>query len=263
MPDITLAPQGLRGLSIMVTRPAHQAATFCAMLQNAGAQPLLCPAMRICEPADRSSLLKATEQLDDYDILMFNSPNAAERGIEFIHRARRLPQRALLAAIGSKTAQAIEQYGYRVAAYPSAGFDSESFLALPEVADVRGKRVAIFRGQSGRMLLAETLRQRGAEVEFITTYERHGPDSQQAAKIRETLLRGVHAVTVTSSEMLRSLVACLDPPALEALKRSTLITGHPRISAKAQQLQLPMPLTAADPSDESMFSALLKWAAER
>lgn len=253
----------LRGLTIMVTRPAHQAAAFCALLEQEEAVALRCPALRISEPADRRSLLDAVERLDAFDILMFNSPNAAERGIQYIHAHRRLPERALIAAIGSKTAQAIERYGYSVAVCPASGFDSEAFLMLPEVADVRGKQVAIFRGQSGRMLLAETLRQRGAEVEFITTYQRLGPDPEQAAALRAALRQGVDAVTVTSSEMLSNLVACLDPPALEQLRRTTLITGHPRISATARQLGLPDPLTAADPTDASMLAAVLDWAATR
>lgn len=263
MPSPVSTPKRLRGLTIMVTRPAHQAAGFCTLLEQEGAIALRCPALRICEPADLRSLQQALERLDEFDILMFNSPNAAERGLGFIHAHRRLPERVLIAAIGSATAQALERHGYAVAVCPATGFDSETFLALPEVATVHGKRVAIFRGQSGRMLLAETLRQRGAEVEFVTTYQRLGPDPEQAAALRAALRQGVDAVTVTSSEMLSNLVASLDPPALAQLQRTPLITGHPRISATAGQLGLPAPLTAADPTDQAMLAAVLQWAAGR
>lgn len=253
----------LHGLAIMVTRPAHQAAAFSAMLEQAGAAVAQCPAIRISAPADTAALADLVARLDDFDILMFNSPNAADYGIGFIHRRRRLPARAQIAAIGVKTAQAIERHGYAVHASPPAHFDSEAFLELPLAAGVRGKRVAIFRGQSGRMLLGETLRQRGAEVEFVTTYQRCGPSAVQANHIRAALRQGVDAVTVTSSEMLVNLVDCLDRPTRALLDRTTLISGHERISATARQLGLPAPITAADPTDESMLTAVLQWAAAR
>ena len=253
----------LRGLTVLVTRPAHQAAAFCAMLERRGAVALSRPALRICEPADLGELERAVARLDAFDLLMFNRPTAATPAIEFINARRRLPEQVLIAAIGRATAAAIERYGYRVDVCPASGFDSEALLALPEVAEVRGKRVAIFRGQDGRMLLAETLRQRGAEVEFVTTYRRCGPSPEQAKALSAALRQGVDVVTVASSETLRHLVACLDPEARAQLEHACLITGHPRISATARELGLPEPYTAADPTDASMLAAVLAWAQRR
>ena len=45
-----------------------------------------------------------------------------------------------------------------------AGASSEDILLLDELADISGSKVAIVRGIGGRELLAESLRQRGAEV---------------------------------------------------------------------------------------------------
>jgi uroporphyrinogen-III synthase len=58
-----------------------------------------------------------------------------------------------------------------------AAFDSESVLALPafQAPAVAGRRVLILRGDGGRDLLGDTLRARGAEVEYLTCYHRNGP----------------------------------------------------------------------------------------
>jgi len=252
----------LHGLRIIVTRPAHQAESFCALLERAGAEPLRCPVIRISSPADGSELQRLAARLGNIDLLIFNSPNAVEYGIAAIHGLRqRIPPQTLIGAIGTKTAQALERHGYRADVCPATGFDSEAFLALPAVQAMQGKRVAIVRGQDGRMLLGRTLRARGAEVVYVQAYQRNGPDAEQAAALRQALRDGVDAVAVTSSEALENLTNSLDAPARAGLERATLLVGHPRIAEAARRLGLPPPVVAADPTDEAMYAALADWAA--
>lgn len=248
----------LRGRTILVTRPAHQAENFSTLLAQAGAEVIRCPAIRISEPADPSGLKALVEQLDAFDFLMFNSPNAANCGIAFIHAHRRIPARMTIGAIGAKTATAVAAWGYTVHVSPPADFDSEAFLRLPLVSSMRGKRVAILRGQDGRMLLGETLRQRGARVDFVETYQRLPPSPEQAEQIREALQRDLDAIAITSSEALNNLAGCLDPQSRDRLAETLLIVGHPRIDTAAHSLGLNTTITAADPSDESMFAAIAR-----
>lgn len=247
---------GLQERTIMVTRPAHQAENFCTLLTRAGAKVIRCPAIRIDEPADPSGLQALVDQLDAFDFLMFNSPNAANRGIAFIHAHRRIPVHMTIGAIGAKTAAAVTGWGYAVHVSPPADFDSEAFLRLPHVSEMRGKRVAILRGQDGRMLLGETLRQRGARVDFVEAYQRLPPSPDQAEQIRAALRHNLDAIAITSSEALINLVGCLDPQSLDRLAETLLVVGHPRIDATARSLGLTVTLAAADPSDESMFAAI-------
>lgn len=247
----------LQNRTIMVTRPAHQADNFCALLARSGAMAIRCPAMQITDPADTSSLTALIDQLDAYDFLMFNSPNAASRGIAFIHKHRRIPDHVTIGAIGTKTANVVRARGYDVQVSPAADFDSESFLRIADVWDMRNKRVAILRGQTGRLLLGETLRRRGALVDFVTTYQRLPPSPEQAETIRQGLRRSPDAITITSSETMTNLAACLDGQDFQRLAESLLIVGHPRIRATAERLGLNNTFTAADPSDESMFAAIV------
>lgn len=249
---------GLQDRTIMVTRPAHQAENFCTLLARAGAEVVRCPAIRIDEPADLSGLQALVDQLDAFDFLMFNSPNAANCGIAFIHAHRRIPARMTIGAIGAKTAAAVAAWGYAVHVSPPADFDSEAFLRLPHVSEMRGKRVAILRGQDGRMLLGETLRQRGAQVDFVEAYQRLPPSPDQAEQIRTALRHSLDAIAITSSEALINLVGCLDRQSLNRLTQTLLIVGHPRIDATARRLGLTATVTAADPSDESMFAAIVE-----
>jgi uroporphyrinogen-III synthase len=78
-----------------------------------------------------------------------------------------------IAAIGKATSEALECAGIPVDLTPEDP-SSEDLLCLPELQSpsLKGKTVTIFRGKSGRTLLDETLKQRGALVKEIVLYER-------------------------------------------------------------------------------------------
>ena len=122
------------------------------------------------------------------------------------------PAGLLPAAVGQGTVKALAAHGVAGCVAPRERFDSEALLALPELAAARvaGKRVAIFRGDGGRELLAETLRARGAAVDCVTCYRRSGPADGVAPLLAAWRAGKLDALTVSSSEGLRYLVDLLD-----------------------------------------------------
>jgi uroporphyrinogen-III synthase len=130
--------------------------------------------------------------------------------------------------------------------------DSEGLLALPELQNVGGWRVLIFRGDGGRELLGDTLKARGAAVEYVTCYHRSKP--QQSAG--ELLAMQPDAITVTSSEALNHLSQMQDGV---PLRDTPLFVPHPRIAELARaQGWSQVHLTTA--GDDGLLSGLLEWA---
>ncbi|MDN5851122.1 MAG: uroporphyrinogen-III synthase [Nitrococcus sp.] len=249
---------------IVVTRPAHQAEPFCRLLERAGANALRCPLLVISPRPNTRSLLRLIEEIDSFDLLLFNSPNAVNFGIAQLASRCNLRGRAKIAAIGAKTAQAITGLGYQVDICPETGFDSESLLQLPILQDVSGMRIAILRGSGGRDLTESVLRSRGAQVIHVKVYDRLPPSKDQFEQIEALLLhKGFDAVTITSGEAFLALWSGSDSKLRHLLNQSAFIVGSRRIADMAQTEGLRSLIAVADdPSDESMFSALIEWSAQ-
>ena len=164
----------LAGVGILVTRPARQAAGLAQKLAVLGATPIVFPAIVILPPADRAPLDRAHAALDRYDIAIFVSANAVEYGVP---APGAWPATLRAFAPGPGTAEALAAVGHPRRAIPATTFDSEGLLALPELRSRAGKRVVIFRGDGGRDHLGDTLRARGARVDYVDCYRRAAPQS--------------------------------------------------------------------------------------
>lgn len=159
-------------MRILVTRPAGQQQPLMDALQAAGHDPVHCPALLI-EPlpvgADTRRLLM---DLDLYHAVFFASANAARLALTAM--ADLWPQWPVgvhWLAVGRATAAELARWQLQPEV-PADGFNSEAVLALPCLQDLAEKKVLICRGSSGRELLADTLKARGADVQALSFYRR-------------------------------------------------------------------------------------------
>jgi len=251
------APAGpLAGFGILVTRPARQAGGFAQKLAALGATPVIFPAIAILPPEDPAPLARTHDALATYDIAVFVSANAVEYGAP---DPSRWPARLTAFAPGPGTAEALAAVGIAGARIPATTFDSEGLLALPELAAVNGKRVVIFRGDGGREHLGDTLRTRGAIVDYVGCYRRAAPASG-ATGLADAFRDGrIDAVTITSSEGLDNLWALADDTLRAAWRARPTFAPHPRIAARARALGLAALGTAG--GDAGLIAGLLEWAA--
>jgi uroporphyrinogen-III synthase len=246
----------LAGITVVVTRPAHQAGRFLAMLQEAGASAILLPAIDIepivLDPGTRARLVP-----DTFDWTIYTSANAVEYSLQQLPR----PVRTRVAAIGRATARALEGQGVSVDAVPSGAPDSEGLLALESFADLRGRRILILKGAGGRTLLREELARRGAEVALGEVYRRR-PAVAEPAALDAVGLAGASSwtvVAVTSSEVLRALLEMAPDHRLPRLRDSALLVPGERVAAAARELGWRGPLIVAQSAEDSaMFAALAR-----
>ncbi|MDD2776691.1 MAG: uroporphyrinogen-III synthase [Gallionella sp.] len=241
----------LKGLRILVTRPSHQAGGLTQGILAAGGEPVLFPLLEISPVADTAALHAQISQLADYQLAIFISPNAVEQGVAAIRKVGLKPS-CKIATVGQGSAQALRALGFVDILVPCERFDSEGLLALPELQDVAGWRVMIFRGDGGRALLGDTLKARGAIVDYATCYQRSIPLPTAIDWHR------LDAITITSSEALtylRQLVA-------DAQLNIPLFVLHSRIADLARE-QGWQHIITTESGDAGLLAALDKWATQQ
>ena len=258
MSDVERAP--LAGLGIVVTRPAQQAAHLAQLIAADGGRPILFPTIEIVAPDDSRPLIALIDRLDEFDLAIFISPSAASMALTLIKARRELPPRLKLAAIGDGGVRALGSFGVSGVIAPVARFDSEALLELPELHDVAGRRVVIFRGDGGRALLGDTLAARGAQIEYAECYRRARSRADPGPLLDAWRRNELNAIIVTSSEALQNLFELVGGTGQPWLKKTPLFVPHPRIERSARELGAAT-VTLTAQGDAGLVRGLTDWFA--
>lgn len=243
------------GLHIAVTRPREQAIKLARGIETLGGICILFPLLEISPLAEKHALYALAARLHKFQLAIFISPNAVRYGMEAILDAGGLPASLQIATVGQSSARALHAYGIKQVIAPQFRFDSEALLSLPELREVNGKHVVIFRGDKGRELLGDTLKQRGATVEYATCYHRSKPQHGLA----DLLAIRPDALTVSSSEALENLREMANKHDWELLLSIPLFVSHERIAVAARTLGWQNIATAGG-GDGDLLSELVVWA---
>jgi uroporphyrinogen-III synthase len=245
----------LAGRHVVVTRPAGQAAHFATALSGAGAIPVLYPVLEIRDIEDVAPVLDAAIRLDSFDLAVFVSPNAIEKALALILARRSWPAGLRVAALGKSSEHALAAHGIRDVISPPLRFDSEALLELPELIDIQGRHVIIFRGDGGREVLGDTLKARGATIEYVTCYRRARPQIDPAPLLKLWELGRLDAVTLTSSEGLRNFFDMVGRLGQAWLRKTPAFVPHVRIAGQARDLGLDRVIPTG-PGDDGLMAGL-------
>lgn len=250
-----MSASALAGRRVVVTRPAGQSAHLAALVRAAGGEPVLFPALEIMDAADLQPVVALVDRLDAFDLAIFVSANAVDKALALVRARRAWPAGLRVATVGGGSERALKRHGFAAVIAPSARFDSEALLDLPELKNVAAKRVVIFRGDTGRELLGDTLVARGATVEYAECYRRSRPDADAAPLHALWEKHELDAFTVTSSEGLANLHDMLGEAGRQCLRQTPLFAPHERIAAAARALGV-QTVVLTGPGDEGLVAGL-------
>jgi uroporphyrinogen III methyltransferase/synthase len=224
----------LFGRRMVVTRAREQASEFKTILTELGAHCIEFPTIAIEPPPSWEPLDAAINALATYDWVIFTSVN----GVSFFMERLRLAGRdardlhgARLAAIGPRTAEALERCGLRPDLVPEE-YRAESILAGLSVEELKGKRILLPRAMAARDILPETLRQWGAQVEVVAAYRTVLP-RERSTEMMERLRAGeIDCLTVTSSSTDSNFFSLFEQGAVLPLLQQVCIACIGPITAR-------------------------------
>lgn len=207
----------LGGRQFLITRPKQNGSRLADALRGLGAQVLELPAIRTEAIHPNEELKTALEVFGTCGKeawLVFTSPIGVEVFFEQLMqqktdiRTLMLREAELkLAAIGSATEKALQQYGLYADVVPEV-FDAGSLGARLAETAAPGSEITIVRASAGSEFLIPPLVEAGLIVKDIPLYQTH---YEMHEPIRERIAEGIEngevdAVTFTSASTVRGFV---------------------------------------------------------
>jgi uroporphyrinogen-III synthase len=223
---------------LIVTRPLAQALPWVRELQARGHAAQALPLIGIAPVVDPAPVQAAWQGLTQYQLLMFVSANAVLQFFAWRPAGGEWPGDVRAGATGPGTSAALLDSGVPASCIvqpaPDARvLDSEALWVQLQHDDWAGRRVLVVRGEDGRDWLADTLRERGALLDFVAAYQRVVPTLAAAERALLALALADptrHLWLFSSSQAvghLRQLASGAD------WRHSASLASHPRIAQAA------------------------------
>lgn len=234
----------LSGKTILITRPARQAALLAEKIRACGGNSIIFPTLEIVP-------LLNLPPLPSSDIAIFVSANAVE------HAPRFSPENfstRIVIAVGTGTARALGKKGVKTD-YAPAPQNTEGILALPILQSISAKKIVIFCGENSRPLLKQTLQSRGAFVTEAVCYRRQCPTVSRAM-LKNLQKSAIHCIISTSSESLTNLVRLYIPCTPDELFSIPLLVISPAMADQAEQLGFQTILLSSGAGEQAICAAL-------
>ena len=253
----------LAGKTVVVTRPAQQAASLADPLAALGADIILAPTIRIVPRALDDEVVRIVlNELPEYGLILFTSASSVDVFLGYLAELG-LPVTAMagarVAAIGPATRAALEAHGAAcdVVADDAIAEGLLDALARSGVAPA-GMRVLLPRAREAREVLPDTLRAQGARVDVLPVYDTVAAASPPVPTAR---IEAAAYITFTSGSTARQFVALMPEgrgrrPLAERLAGARLCSIGPATSEVLRELGLPVAVEAAEHSAAGLAAAI-------
>ncbi|MFP2769255.1 uroporphyrinogen-III synthase [Oceanisphaera sp. KMM 10153] len=239
----------------LVVRAEPQAASLSQALLAAGHQPVTSPLLSFVEGTelDRLPALLAGLSARDYVIAVsVQAVHFADNALK--QQGSSWPDTHYI-AVGDATGKAFADVGVPGVAVPEDP-RSEGIISLPALQQLAGSRVVILRGNGGRHLIAPTLMQRGALVDYCEIYRRCYHKDSRGTLVKSWQSQNVDSIIITSGGLLHHIVQLAAASARDWLLSRLLIVPSIRVAQEARKLGFTRVINAEGASNQALIAAL-------
>ncbi|MBP1156609.1 MULTISPECIES: uroporphyrinogen-III C-methyltransferase [unclassified Paenibacillus] len=255
----------LFGRRILVTRARSQASDLVSQIDELGGEAVEFPVIRTQQTSDPGAQVlrdEAIGSLEQFDWVIFTSVNGVEsffQRMRELHKDIRSLAKARIAAVGPKTAEALEERGLMVETTPSR-YQGD---ALPDALAGKlqpGQRVLLATANIARDVLPSKLKELGLHVTKIDVYETV-LETDGGEDIIELLKQNkIHTATFTSSSTVTNLLYALkelgEQEPVELLRGCSIACIGPLTAQTASETGLHVDYIAEEATVSSLVASL-------
>jgi uroporphyrinogen-III synthase len=226
----------LAGLRVLITRPEPAGLELCGKIREQGGVPVYFPTLTILPPHDTAALERDLQTLSTQDLVFFISPQAVLMSEALIHSYYpTYPPALTWIAMGEGTANSLKKLNLPVDYFPQGPVTSETLLEEPYFKALINKRILIIKGESGRDVLCQALRDQACQVKETIAYRCALPEVDVTAILNSLKRQSIDRIVVTSSAGLENLKELLFSAWQELLSVPLLVVSA-RIQKQAEHL---------------------------
>jgi len=253
-------PQPLAGTRIVVTRARAQASELVRLIEAHGGTAVEFPVIGVTWPEDLGPLDAALHMLESFDWIAFTSVNGVEMFYQRLahhNKEMTLPAGLRVAAVGPKTAQALQERGVQVALLAKEFVGEGLADALAEQV-TPGTRILLPRANLARKQLPERLQELGCAVVDVVAYQ-NVLTADHADELVAMLQAGaIDVITFTSGSTVTNFYQALAGHDVTALLQGVLVVAiGPVTAAEAERHGLHVDVMPAQYTIADMVEALL------
>ncbi|WP_206486044.1 uroporphyrinogen-III synthase [Thalassotalea sp. G2M2-11] len=240
----------------VITRPRKQGVQLKHALQRVGLDAQCQPLFEY-QPATTSGRVLSITDSFSPTIIIFVSVAAVEFAQQALPLKQWINDSIQVIAVGTATQMALKKLD--IEAVCPHHHDTEGMLALPALSAnqlTATSNVLIVRGNGGRELLATQLKQLGANVQYLESYQRDWLDIPQHI-IDQWRQNQITGFIVTSNALLQRIVGLLDINDKYWQNTCLWVVASDRIKETAQHLGLQKVINSQGANDQAIIDALL------
>jgi len=251
------------GRRVIITRPYHLQKSFQEKILELGGEAVSLPTVEIAPPDDYEPLDKALDRVKDFSWIVFTSINGVKF---FFERIKALGKdiRELggvnIAAIGPKTAEAVEERGIKIAFQPEEYRAEAVAQGLLEFTSP-GEEILLPRADIARPHLAQALQDRGVRVQEAVTYHNRMPRGKMDMDFEEFFTGSKKPViTFSSSSTVRNFFQLVgEEKGRELVKGSLLASIGPITSETIRSFGLEVDIEASRYTMDGLLEGIIDY----
>jgi len=250
--------QPLFGRTIVVTRDRRGNADFAAKIIQQGGNPVEFEAIEIKPLTQANQFLQALTKIPEYDWIIFTSANGVAiffDSLQNLAKDARVFASVKIAAIGTQTANRLNEFGIRPDFVPGIFTGKELGSQLISHTNLQGKKVLLLRSQLASNELVDLLQQAGADVDNVPIYTAVTTKSD-CAWLTEKISSGtIDWLTFTSPSCVRAFVDQVQPDLVNAGNVKVASIG-PVTSEQLKELGVKIDVQAAEHTIDGLLSTI-------